>query len=155
MAEVHRRPRRSKDDVRPLPVRRLEAFIDAAEALLEAWDPVLERGGYPRYLRSFDEFIEDLKLWAGCVDEAADVEVRDVEALDFRDAKAVRKWLAALECAWQDAVAAGDDATRAPGARVLGRAEARSHVLGARQQLLCLMEAGRKGAPVVEEKKEA
>ena len=121
--------------------------------MLEAWDPVLERGGYPGYLRSFDEFVEDLKVWAGCVDEAADVALRDVDALDFRDAKAVQEWLAALEHAWQDAVAAGDDATRAPGARVLGRAMARSHVVGARHQLLCLMEAARKGAPGVEEAK--
>ena len=153
MAGLHQRPRGRKDDGRPLAVRRLEAFIDAADALYEAWDPVLERGGYPGYLRSFDELIEDLKVWAGCVDEAADVELRDVDALDFGDAKAVQKWLAALECAWQDAVAAGDDATRAPGARVLGRAMARSHVVGARHQLLCLMEAARKGAPVVEEAK--
>jgi len=150
MARVHQRRLRRKEDARPLPVRRLEAFIVAADALLEAWDPVLERGGYPRYLRSFDEFIEDLKVWAGCVEEAADVELRDVEALDFSDAKVVAQWLAVVDCAWQDAVGAGDDATRAPGARVLGRATARGQVLGARQQLMCLMKAARMGAPVVE-----
>ena len=112
---------------------------------------MLERGGYPRYLRSFDEFVEDLKIWAGCVDEAADVELRDVEAVDFRRREGgARSGWAALDCAVQDAVAAGDDATRAPGARVLGRAITRSHVVGRGHQLLCLMEAARKGAPGVE-----
>jgi len=128
-------------------VRRLEAFVAAAEALYEAWDPLLEIGGCPRYLLAFDDFVEDLRDWKECTSEARDVELSEVEALDFTDAKEVERWLDAVDCAAKDAIAAGDDATRPPGRRLLGRATARAHVAEARHKLRSLVEAARRGAP--------
>src|SRR5262245_48490480 len=46
----------------------LAQFVKAANALSEGWDPVLDRG-YPRYLPSFDEFIEALIGWREVVEE--------------------------------------------------------------------------------------
>ena len=147
MAEVHQRPRRRKGGDPSLVVRRLDAFIAAAEALHEAWDPVLEIGGCPRYLCVFDDFIEDLRFWKERTVEGRDVELSEVEPLDFTDAKAVEQWLNALDCTAKDAIAAGDDATKAPGRRLLGRATARMHVEEARHKLRSLLEAARRGAP--------
>jgi hypothetical protein len=147
MAEVHQRLSGRKDGEPSLVLRRLDAFIAAAEALLEAWDPVLERGGYPRTFPSFDELMVDLRTWRDFAADAAVVETSHVEPLDFTDSTALHKWLDAVDCATHDALAAGDDATRPPGRRVLGRAMARTHVLEARHQLLCLFEAAKRGAP--------
>jgi hypothetical protein len=72
-------------------------------------------------------------------------EKRGVEPLDFGDTEAVRRWLDAVGHAVEDALAAGEDATRPPGKRALGRAMAREHVVEAGEQLRCLMEAARMG----------
>ncbi len=149
MAEVHQRRRRRKGGDPSLVVRRLEAFIAAAEALHEAWDPLLDCGGCPRYLLAFADFLEDLRDWMECTKEARDVALSEVEPLDFTDAKEIEQWLDAVDCAAKDAVAAGDDATRSPGRRLLGRATARAHVAEARHKLRSLVEAARRGAPTM------
>ena len=55
--------------------------------------------------------------------------------LDLSDPAAVRAWLAHLREQIEDAVAAGEDATRPPGKRELGRRSARRMIVQARRAL--------------------
>ncbi len=61
--------------------------------------------------------------------------------LSFRDPDAVRAWLTHLRAQIEDVVAAGDDATRAPGERRLGRAAAREAIEVGRRALEHLLAA--------------
>ena len=56
-------------------------------------------------------------------------------ALDWGDAAAVRAWARDVYTQARDATGAGEDATRPPGQRELGRAAARRIIDGARRKL--------------------
>jgi hypothetical protein len=129
----------------------MDALIEAAWGLVEAWDPVLEGDSYLRCLLSFKDFVLDLDLWRDDVEDLLAVKASDVTPLDFTKPWALRQWLVALDDSISDAVDAGDDATLPPGRRVLGRATAREHILDARHSLRCLLEAANRGAPPVPE----
>jgi hypothetical protein len=68
-----------------------------------------------------------------------------IEPLDLADPEEVRRWLDKLESDIWDAIAAGDDATRPPGERDLGRRMAREHILEARRSLR--LSSRRRGGP--------
>ena len=70
-----------------------------------------------------------------------------VEPVDLADPEEARRWLDKLESDIYDAIAAGDDATRPPGQRDLGRRMAREHILEAHRSLRLLIEAARRGLP--------
>jgi hypothetical protein len=61
--------------------------------------------------------------------------------LDFTDPAARTAWLRDVWKQVSDACAAGEDATRAPGARDLGRREARRIIVEATENLTALFEA--------------
>src|SRR5215468_4264037 len=123
----------------------LTHFLEAASALHEAWSPILELPTYPRYLPSFDHVVRDLEAWR---DEVEDRPYREPpKPLDLTDSSAVRAWLTDLHKNIKDAIAAGDDATRPPGERDLGRRTAREHILEAHRSLRLLIEAARRGLP--------
>lgn len=145
MTEVHQRLRGRKAGDPSLVIRRLDAFVAAAEGLLEAWDPVLDAGAYPRRLPSFDEFVAELQEWRDSAKEMDTVKKSNVAPLDFADAKALRIWLDHLHSDIHDAIAAGDDATRPPSQRDLGRTTARAHILESRHTLRHLLEAAERG----------
>ena len=67
-------------------------------------------------------------------------------ALDFSDREAVRAWLTELRTQIDEVVAAGEDATRPPGERALGRATARGAILAARNALGQMLAAAERGA---------
>jgi hypothetical protein len=149
MAEVHQRLKRRKGGDPSLVIRRLDAFIDAADALLNAWDPVLEGGGYPRCLPSFDEFIDHLREWRESASELDGVKRSGVEPVDLAKPEELRRWLLKLDANICDAIAAGDDATRPPGQRDLGRMMARQRILESRHSLRVLVEAARRSLPAM------
>jgi hypothetical protein len=105
--------------------------------------------GYPRYLPHFDDFLEGLGQWKEEVKERQDVVDNDVcDPVDFSEPDQVRLWLKALRVQVEDAVSAGDDATRPPGKRGLGRLAARRIALESRHALLQLLEAAERGLEV-------
>lgn len=63
-----------------------------------------------------------------------------MKALDFGDPEAVHAWLAPLRARIEDVIAAGEDATRPPDQRGLGRAAARQAIAEARRALEQLLE---------------
>jgi hypothetical protein len=69
------------------------------------------------------------------------------KTLDFADREAVRAWLAHLRAQIEDVVATGEDATRPPDQRRLGRAAARQGIEEARRALEQLLAAAERGAP--------
>jgi hypothetical protein len=145
MAEVHQRPRGRKDGDLPLALERLRTFVDAAGALQEAWHDTLNRRSFPRYLPSFEELVHDLLEWRSDVEELAAVEEGEVEPLDVADPKAVAAWLDSVAVTIEDAISAGEDATRPLRRRMLGPVIARSHIGEARRSLRVLIESARRG----------
>ena len=123
----------------------LARFLDAAMALDAAWHPSLDRKTYPAYLPSFASFVHDLVLWRDEVDERDAIADRDIPPLAFTDPEAVRAWLEQLRTEVDDAIGAGEDATRPVGQRRLGRATARSTLLEARRAVEQLLEAASRG----------
>jgi len=123
----------------------LEHFLDAALALDRAWHPSLDRKTYPAYLPSFDSFLHDLIRWRDEVDERYGIAESDIPPLDITNPEAFRTWLMELRTEIDDAVGAGEDATRPIGQRRLGRAMARSTLLEARRALEQLLEAATRG----------
>ena len=67
-------------------------------------------------------------------------------AVDVRDPSAVRAWLAHLRAQVDDLFAAGEDATRPLGRRVLGRPTARVMIRDAKRAIDQLMAALEEGA---------
>ena len=127
----------------------LARFVEAARALEEAWDPVLDVGSYPEGLPSFDDFVLSLGVWQEEV-EGRGGEVAGMGAgagwrLDFGDRAAVGRWLSALQAQVEDGFGAGEDATRMEGQRRLGRASAREALLEARASALQLLGAASRG----------
>lgn len=146
MADVHQAPPRGKGTDPSLARQRLHELCDAAYNLVDAWDDGLNRRTYPRYLPSFDEFFADLREWRADVDEIAEAEESDLEALDLRDPTAIRAWIKDLEAAVEDALSAGEDATRPLRRRVLGAVTARTHIREARGSFRELVVAAQRGA---------
>ena len=145
MSDVVHRARKGQGSDPSAASRRLSQFIEAAHALCEEWDPVLDRG-YPRYLPSFDEFLSVLNLWHEAVKARQDMAAReDIEPLNFADPAELRKWLAQVRVQVEDAVCAGEDATRPLGQRGLGRLIARRMVIEAKTALLELLQAAERG----------
>jgi hypothetical protein len=120
MTEVHQRHERRKGADPSLVIARLEAFVDAASALL--------------------------REWRAAADEPGSVE-GGVEPLDLADPEDVRRWLDKLDGDVRDAIAAGEDATRPPGQRDLGRRTAREQILESGRSLQMLVKAARRGLP--------
>jgi hypothetical protein len=67
--------------------------------------------------------------------------VGEMHALDLGDPEAMSAWLARLRAQIDDVIAAGEDATRPPGQRRLGRAAARQAMTEARRALEQLLSA--------------
>jgi hypothetical protein len=68
-----------------------------------------------------------------------------VAPLDLSDPAQVRRWLGELLVQLDDALGAGDDATRPPGRRMLGRAAARGKIMQSRRALRELIDAAERG----------
>ena len=67
------------------------------------------------------------------------------DPLDFGDSEAVRAWLRELRTQIDEVTAAGEDATRPPGQRALGRAGTRRAILDAQraiEQMLAATDLG-------------
>ena len=75
---------------------------------------------------------------------------REMKALDFGDPEAMRWWFARLRAQIEDVIAAGEDATRPPGQRRLGRAAAREAIEEAGRALEQLLEAAEPAAAATE-----
>ena len=74
---------------------------------------------------------------------------KGADPLDFSDREAVRAWLRELRTQVAEIAAAGEDATRPPGKRALGRATARSTILEAQraiEQMIATAEQGARGS---------
>jgi hypothetical protein len=124
----------------------LASFIQAAAALLEAWHPSLDRGR-PRYLPAFADFLTDLHDWQTAATEPAHAAAAAPPPLDLADPAVLRAWLADLRLQLDDALGAGDDATRPPGQRDLGRREARRLLFGARATIAALLASAERALP--------
>jgi hypothetical protein len=145
MSDVVHRTRSGQGSDPSVACAHLEQFIKAGSALSAAWHPVLDRG-YPRYLPSFDEFMAALLHWKEEVKEQREVaEDEEFRPVNFADPDEVRRWLKGVRSQVEDAVAAGEDATRSLGKRGLGRLMARRMVIEARHALLELLQAAERG----------
>jgi len=123
----------------------LEEFVALACELAREWDPVLDVRSYPRALGCFEEVLGDLVGWRDEVrGEPADDD-ESLEPLNLADLAKVRVWLDRVETHVKDALAAGEDATRPPARRDLGRRTARSALLEARQSLQRLLHVAKRG----------
>jgi hypothetical protein len=78
-------------------------------------------------------------------DRSVACEHLDLPPVNFADRAAVRSWLKEVRAQVEDAVAAGEDATRPLGERALGRLTTRRMVIESRHALLQLLEAGERG----------
>jgi len=145
MTEVHQRPPRGKGGDPSDARLALSRFIDAANALDEAWHEVLDCPTYPRYLPSFDEFVSDLHVWQEEAEDRPYTEPPERKPLVLTDPVVMRAWLEDLRTQVADALAAGEDATRMQSRRHLGRAAARRMLREASrsiQQLLAVADLG-------------
>jgi hypothetical protein len=145
MHDVHHPPPKGQPPDLATALRCIRAFIEAGDALLEAWHPKLDRPSYPRYLISFDEFLTDLGIWEDEVTELAEVSARKVTPLDLSEPDQVRRWLDDLEMQISDAISVGDDATRPLSRRLLGRPMARKQLMESRRALRQLIDAAERG----------
>lgn len=145
MAEVYHRARPGQGSDPSNARACLDRFIEAAEALGKAWDPVLDRGSYPGYLPSFHEFMRALSDWQAEVHGRLAIRDREPDPLNFADPAAVRAWIAEMRNQIEDATSAGEDATRPLGQRRLGRMMARRMVVEARDAGLSLLRAAELG----------
>jgi hypothetical protein len=125
MTEVQHRPPGGKGGDPSFARLALSRFIAAAADLERAWDEVLDCPTYPRYLPSFDDFLADLSDWQEEVEDRPYTEPKERKPLVLADPAEVRAWLEDLRGQVKDALAAGEDATRMPGRRRLGRPTAR------------------------------
>jgi hypothetical protein len=141
MPDVPQRPRERKDAEPSLVLRRLDALIAAAEDLSDAWDPILDAGGYPFSHRLFHDLIETLHHWRVSAKEMHSITTPPPPPLALFDPNARRAWFEDLHNSIDDALAAADDATLPLGQRTLGRATARQQVLESRHALRLLLEA--------------
>ena len=145
MTEVHHGPRGGKGSDPSFARLALTRFIDAAIALDAAWHEVLDCPTYPRYLPSFDEFVRDLSDWQDEVEDRPYSEPPEPEPLVLADRAMMRAWLKELRTQIADALAAGEDATRRPSYRRLGRKTARRTLEEASRAVEQLLAAADRG----------
>jgi hypothetical protein len=136
MSDVHDRPRSGQGSDPHAARTCLALFVKAAQALGDAWDPVLERPTYPAYFPPFNELLSLLIEWQADVEGRLSVNDSDLKPLNFSDPVEVRSWLTALTTQIEDIAAAAEDATRPSDRRRLGRAAARGLIIEARAALL-------------------
>ncbi len=141
MPDVH--DHRSKHQPPPH-LTALASFIEAAAALLEAWHPSLDRGR-PTYLPALADFLGDLHDWQTAAAEPA--LAPSAPPLDLTNPAVFRAWLDDLRLQLDDALAAGDDATRPPDQRDLGRRAARRLLFGARASIAALLASAERALP--------
>jgi hypothetical protein len=141
MSEVYQGPPGSQGKDPSAARACLDDFIEAALALAAAWNPVLDQPTYPRYLPSFDKFVSDLEAWQDEVEDRPYVEPTDIKPLNVADPAAVRAWIEEVRAQIEDALAAGEDATRPLRERGLGRSTSRRMVIEARMALQQLFQA--------------
>src|SRR6185437_5186893 len=108
---------------------RLTELIQAGEAFLAAWHPSFAVGLNPPYVGWIRDLLFTLECWEEDFAETAPIESYQVARLDLGDRGQVPRWLKELDTQIKDAVAAGEDATRPPGQRTLGRSLARKHLM--------------------------
>jgi hypothetical protein len=123
----------------------LSRFVDAALALNDAWHEVLECPTYPRNIGSFDEFVCELQEWLEEAEDRPYTEPPEVKPFVLADPAMVRVWLGELRVQVADALAAGEDATRCPGRRRLGRRAARRTLQEASRAVDQLLEVADRG----------
>jgi hypothetical protein len=145
MTEVYHRARPGQGSDPSRARACLDRFIEAADALEEAWDPVLDRSTYPGYLPSFEEFVSALHDWQAEVHGRLALEDREPDPVNFADPAAVRAWIAEMRTQIEDAASAGEDATRPLGKRRLGRMMARRMAVEAHDAGLSLLRAAELG----------
>lgn len=145
MAEVHQAPAGGKGGDLPSALRRLRHFVEAAHALRDGWSAELEGPTYPRTLPTLSGLAQELHAWLAEAEAAAERRAGDVPALDLTDREIARAWLADLRAQIDDVMAAGEDATRPPGRRALGRAVARNAITEGRHALTRLLAAAERG----------
>lgn len=145
MPEVHQAPAGGKGGAPPGAHRALLRLVEAAYALRDAWNADLEGPTYPRSLPSFAGLTRELAAWLADLEARPAAPTVEVRPLDLTDPAATRAWLADLRTQIDDAVAAGEDATRPPGRRLLGRPMARSAIVEARHALDQLLAAAERG----------
>ncbi|MFT3772195.1 MAG: hypothetical protein QM820_42880 [Minicystis sp.] len=146
MPEVHQAPAGGKGGDPPAALYALRRFVEAAHELRNVWVPDLEGPAYPRSLSSFAGLVRDLQTWLEAI-EALPMEPADKPfVLDLTDREAVRAWLGELRTQIDDAVGAGEDATRPLSRRELGRPMARTAILQARHSIEQMLLAAERGA---------
>lgn len=147
MAEVHQAPAGGKGGDPPAAVRCLQRLVEAAHALRDAWSEELDGATYPRSLPSFGGLVRELDVWLADAEArgAPLAEEAPVPAIDLAQREVARAWLADLRVQIDDALAAGEDATRPSEQRTLGRVTARGKIGEARHalgRLLAVAEGG-------------
>ncbi len=143
MPDLHDHPEKHQP---PPHLTALASFIEAAAALLEAWHPSLDRGR-PTYLPALADFLGDLHDWQAAAAEHAASTSSAPPPLDLADPAVLRAWLADLRLQLDNAVGAGEDATRPPAERDLGRRTARRLLLGARASIASLLLSAERALP--------
>lgn len=89
--------------------------------------------------------MRELEAWVEDIEARPMGSAGEPYVLDLGDREAVRAWLAELRTQIDDAVGAGEDATRPPGRRELGRPTARSAILEARRAIDAMLAAAERG----------
>ncbi|MFT3775343.1 MAG: hypothetical protein QM820_59095 [Minicystis sp.] len=150
MPEVHHAPLGGKDGDPPAALRALRRFVEAGHELRDVWVPELEGTAQPRSVATFGGLLRELDAWLEAV-EALPMEPAGAPyVLDLSNRDAARAWLAELRTQIDDAVSAGEDATRPPGRRALGRPTARRALLEARHSIEQMLVAAERGAATTE-----
>lgn len=145
MAEVPRRPPKGQAPDIEAARDRLHELIQAGHAFMDAWHQNFEVGRNPPYVGWVRDMIDNFELWEESFNETAEFEAYLIAPLDFDEPAQVRTWLKDVDTQIEDVFAAGEDATRPPGKRTLGRPLARMKIMEARRSLRELMFAARKG----------
>lgn len=145
MTEVQHRPRGGKGGDPSFALLALSHFIEAAVTLDAAWHEVLDCPTYPRYLPSFTDFVSDLRGWQEEAEDRPYTEPPEIKPLVLADPATVRVWLEELRTQVADALAAGEDATRRPSRRRLGRLTARRTLQEASRAVEELLEVADRG----------
>ncbi len=123
----------------------LARFIEAANDLSEAWDPVLDRFSYPGYLPAFEAFVYALEVWRDEVDGVLDAEEYPVERVNLSDPAAALDWLTRLHKQFETAVGLGEDALRPLGLRHFAPGPARRVLLETRDRIIALLHSAAAG----------
>ncbi|MFT3771166.1 MAG: hypothetical protein QM820_37605 [Minicystis sp.] len=146
MPEVHQAPSGGKGGDPPAALVFLRRLVQAARELRDQWGPEVDGSIYPRTRHDFDGLVQLLERWLDDVEARPMAPAGGSYALDLDDRALVRAWLFTLRTKVEDAVAAGEDATRPLGRRELGRQTARSAILEAGHAIDGMLAAAERGA---------